>query len=297
MNANQPLVSVIIPSYNHEKYVEQSIMSVINQTYKNIELIIIDDGSKDKSPYLIKELINRVDSFRIIFEVQNNMGLCKTLNKAIRMANGEFIAILASDDMYLPNRIEECVNILSNSKANVCAVYSDGFIIDENGRKISKYSERLKVPYSERLKVSLGKNTYKELLIRNWIPALSVLYRKSSLLECGLFDENIEIEDYEIVLRLSQMFKFKSIYKPLFLYRRHGLNYSRNEIRMQEQFELIVKKYKDLSSYRNYRLALKNKDVHKLLDECNLLNIELTFRAIINKFQKKLNIRKIEVIE
>jgi alpha-1,3-rhamnosyltransferase len=252
MNVNKkPLVSVIIPSYNHEKYVEQAILSVINQTYKNIELIIIDDGSKDNSPYLIKELINRNNSFKIIFEIQDNMGLCKTLNKSIRMAKGEFVAILASDDMYLPNRIEECVNVLLNAKSNICAVYSDGFIINGNGMKIGRFSDKYTIP--------IGKNIYKELLIGNWIAALSVLYRRSSLFECGLFDENIEVEDYDMLLKLAQKFKFEYIPKPLFLYRLHGLNYSSNKTKMDEQFKVISKKYKDLQSYRNYTLALKNK--------------------------------------
>lgn len=284
MIMDQPLVSVIIPSYNHEKYVEQAIMSVINQTYKNIELIIIDDGSKDKSPYLIKELIDKVNSSKIIFETQDNMGLSRTLNKAVKMANGEFIAILASDDMYLPNRIEESVNVLSTAKPNVCAVYSDGFIIDENGRKISKYSHKFKVP--------LSKNTYKELLLRDWIAALSVLYRKSSLFQCGLFDENIEIEDYDMLLRLAQLFKFDYIPKPLFLYRWHGLNYSNDGIKMDDQLDLIIKKHKDLYSYRKYKLALKNKDFANFIRELNLLNIELIFRLIILKSQKKFSINK-----
>ncbi len=287
MNVNQPLVSIIIPSYNHEKYVEQAIMSVINQTYKNIELIIIDDGSKDKSPYLIKEIVNRTASPKIIFETQTNMGLCKTLNKAVRMANGEFISFLASDDMYLPNRIEECVNVLSNANANVCAVYSDGFIVDENGRKISKYSDKLRVP--------LCKNIYKELLLRDWIAALSVLYKKSSLLECGLFDENIEVEDYDMLLRLAQKFEFKYIPKCLFLYRRHGLNYSENTQKMLEQIEVISRKYEELYSYKNYKLALRNRDFTKLLDEINLLNIELTLRAIVYKVQKKFNVSKLHL--
>lgn len=287
MNVNQPLVSVIIPSYNHERYVEQAIMSVIDQTYKNLELIIIDDGSKDKSPYLIKTLISKFDSSNIIFEIQENKGLSKTLNKGIRMANGEFIAFLASDDMYLPNLIEECVNVLSNEKPNVCAVYTDGFIIDGNGRKICKHSEKFKIP--------LSKNVYKELLLRNWIGAVGVLYRKSSLIKCGLFDEDIEIEDYDLFLRLTKIFQIKYIPKLLFLYRRHGLNYSKDEKRVADQTKLLAKKHKDLNSYLNYRSALKNKNFIELSHECNLLNIELTFRALIKKAQKLSDLRKKEI--
>jgi alpha-1,3-rhamnosyltransferase len=287
LDVNRPIVSVIIPSYNHERFVEQAIMSVIDQTYKNFELIIIDDGSKDKSPHLIKTLINKFDSSNIIFETQENMGLSKTLNKGIRMANGEFIGFLASDDVYLPNMIEECVNVLSTEKANVCAVYSDGFIIDGDGRKICKHSEKFKIP--------LGKNAYKELLLRNWIGAGGVLYRKSSLIECGLFDENIEIEDYDLFLRLTKIFQIKYIPKLLFLYRRHSLNYSSDEKRVAEQTKLLAKKHKDLNSYLKYRSALKSKNFIELFHECNFLNIELTFRALIKKAQKVSDLRKNEI--
>jgi glycosyltransferase involved in cell wall biosynthesis len=279
MKVSQPLVSVIIPSYNHEKYVEQAIMSVVNQTYKNIELIIIDDGSKDNSPYLIKELINSIDSYKIIFEIQENMGLTKTLNKAINMANGEFIAFLASDDMYLPNRVEEGVNVFLSSKADVGVVYSDGVVIDEDGNQLYKYSEKYKVP--------LSKNTYKELLLRDWIPAPGVLYRKSSLIECGLFDESSKLEDYDILLRLSQKYKFEHISKPLFFYRVHGLNFSSDAIMMDEYLKLLSRKFNNISSFYKYRVALRNKNFIEFFHECSLLNLELTFRYIIFKIQRR----------
>lgn len=279
MSASQPLVSIVIPSYNHEKYVEQAIMSVVNQTYNNIELIIIDDGSKDKSPDLINKLISEIDTpKRILFETQSNMGLSRTLNKAIKIANGEFIGFLASDDLYLPNKIEKCMNVLSNADSHVCAVFSDGFIIDDNGIKMHNfYYKKNKKPWS--------KNIYKELLLGNWIAALSLLFRKSSLLECGLFDENLEVEDYDILLRLSQMFTLEYIPKPLFLYRVHYSNYSNNKEKMNSQLETIFRKHKDLYSYKKYTTAIKNKNIVEFFRECNLLNIELTFRAIIRELR------------
>lgn len=279
MNINQPLVSIITPAYNHEKYVEQAIKSAINQTYRNIELIIIDDGSTDKTSDIIMDFISKSAISRIIFESQENRGLSKTLNKAVRMANGEFIAILFSDGIYLPNRIEECVNVLSRAKLNVCAVYSDGFIIDENGTKVGRFTDKYIKP--------TGKNTYKELLLGNWIAALSVLYRKSSLIECGLFDENLKVEDYDMLLRLAQKYKFEYIPEPLFLYRCHELNYSSDQLKIKEQHEIIIKKHADLKLYNEFMLAYNNRNFISLVRGFNFLNVELMFRSIIRAVQNK----------
>lgn len=105
-----PLVSVIIPSYNHAKFIRQAIYSVVNQTYKNIQLIIIDDGSQDGSPSLIDEVIAGIDRLPTRLILQENRGAHDAINRGISLAEGEYIAILNSDDFYYPNRIEKLVN-------------------------------------------------------------------------------------------------------------------------------------------------------------------------------------------
>lgn len=95
--ADQPLVTVIIPSYNHERYISQSIESVVFQSYKNIEIIVIDDGSKDQSVTLINGL---ADKYGFIVIARENRGVAKTLNEGIGLARGKYMSFLASDDYY-----------------------------------------------------------------------------------------------------------------------------------------------------------------------------------------------------
>jgi len=102
-----PLVSVIIPCYNHERYVQETILSIINQTYKNIELLIIDDGSSDSSYDKIREMEEQCNRRFIRFETkrQENKGLIETLNSLINMSSGEYVFPIASDDVAFPQTI------------------------------------------------------------------------------------------------------------------------------------------------------------------------------------------------
>ena len=100
---SKTLVSVIIPAYNHEKYVQETIKSIINQTYQNIELIVIDDGSKDFTWQKILEMKDECERRfeKVHFETKQNEGTCKTLNKLLSCAQGDFIDLIASDDLVM----------------------------------------------------------------------------------------------------------------------------------------------------------------------------------------------------
>ena len=167
-----PLVTIIIPSYNHQRYIEQSILSAINQSYGNVEVIIIDDGSSDSSPEIIKRVIEQYSGEKnITFLRQNNIGLSKTLNKALSMAKGEYVQFLASDDAYLPDKTSVCVETLHKTSEKIAAVYTDGYIVNQKGQKTARFSDKYIRPISS--------NVYEELLIGNWIPALGLLYKKN----------------------------------------------------------------------------------------------------------------------
>ena len=136
MNGISPLVSVLIPAYNHEKYVQEAIQSVIDQTYQNIELIIVDDGSKDSTWKKIQEMKSVCEKrfSRILFETKKNEGTCATLNKLLTLANGEYISILASDDKFKPQLIEKTYEYLSHNSDYVLCV-GNNEIIDLNSKK------------------------------------------------------------------------------------------------------------------------------------------------------------------
>jgi len=136
-SANSPLVSVLLPSYNHEKYIKYSILSVIDQTYQNIELIIIDDGSTDSTHQVIKKLLNTYD---FQYKHRENKGLAKTLNELLSMSNGKYIALFSSDDKWDSNKIEEQVSIMEyNDKIELC--FTDFYVIDQKG-EIQKNAQR-----------------------------------------------------------------------------------------------------------------------------------------------------------
>ena len=139
MNSN-PLVTIIIPCYNHEKYIKKCIDSVLNQTYKNIELIVVDNGSLDHSGKIIKEY---VESHRIkLISLENNIphGVVNgALSIALKEASGEYVSLLYSDDWYLPRKIEEQVRLFQKSPSSVGLIYCHGFRYVESADMMKKW--------------------------------------------------------------------------------------------------------------------------------------------------------------
>ncbi|BBP00862.1 glycosyltransferase family 2 protein [Sulfuriferula nivalis] len=130
-----PLVSVAIPAYNHARYIEQCLQSVVDQTYPNIELVIIDDGSTDNTADKISAFLNRHQNrfANIIFESQNNKGVSATSNKAIALCNGEWVHLLGSDDLIHPDKIAHQQDAIKAwADPNLALVYADADYIDEN---------------------------------------------------------------------------------------------------------------------------------------------------------------------
>jgi len=115
----QPLISVVIPAYNHEKFVGAAIESVLDQSYQNFEIIVIDDGSTDRTA----EVIQSYDDTRITYLYQDNQDAYNTINRGMGLTQGDFIAILNSDDIYAPNRLERLIEAQEKTKA-VC-IFTD----------------------------------------------------------------------------------------------------------------------------------------------------------------------------
>lgn len=245
------LVSVIIPAYNHERYVQETIESVINQTYQNIELIVLDDGSSDTTWEKIQEMKPKCEQrfVRVYFGTKENEGTCKTLNKLISLSGGEFIFLIASDDVAKPDAIRAEVEFLS--KTPDCAlVVGNSEFIDADGKKCYKNKNgeltyNFKEAKFKTLAGQLGyKNlkfreesfgTYETLYLGNYIPN-GYLIRKSIFEKTGLFTPDAPLEDWWIMLQISKYAKMKFINKTLFSYRWHGENTMANKEKMDSMY-------------------------------------------------------------
>lgn len=133
----RPLVSVILPSYNHRRFVAESIGSVLRQTYPNIQLIVIDDGSTDGSAELIAEL---AATHGFHFVVQPNAGLVATLNRAKALVQGKYVSLLASDDFYHPRKIERLVDFME-TRPYYAMVHSKIVLVDDTSREVGRIDE------------------------------------------------------------------------------------------------------------------------------------------------------------
>lgn len=244
-----PLVSVLIPAYNHENYIQETIESIINQTYPNIELIILDDGSKDKTWEKITELKPKCENrfVKIHFETKQNEGTCMTLNKLLKLSSGEFVYIIASDDLAKPQAIEEEVKFLQDNPDYALAV-GDNEYVDSMGKQIfrtqkaftsniknAKY-KTVKEFLSSKLKIDFLSDdfgSYKPLYKENYIPN-GYLIRKNIFETIGNFTKNAPLEDFWLMLQISKYKKMKYIDEILFSYRIHDTNTIGNSTRMRE---------------------------------------------------------------
>jgi len=223
MASKYPLVSVVMPVYNAEKYLAEAIESILNQTYKNFEFIIVDDGSKDKSLEIIKEYAKK-DKRIIYFRNKNNLKICKTLNKGIKAARGKYIARMDADDISLPNRFEEQVKFLEkNLKVGVVGSWIEIFNEDNNRNFIRKYPVR-----DEELR--------KKIFFYSPFAHPSVIIRKKALKTVNPYNEKYVLaEDLELWFRVGERYEFANIPHTLLRYRDHKESETNKKIRLMEK--------------------------------------------------------------
>lgn len=232
------LVSVCIPAYNHEHFIEECIYSIIVQTYQNIELIVIDDGSSDKTFEKLRSLekICKKRFTHIYFQKQKNVGTKVTGNRLIDKASGKYIYMIASDDVAEPDAIKILYTFLKNNSEYVLAV-GDNQIIDKyskriywNGnRRIVNKDNAIFFTFGDYLKINPTNNkhkdfgSYADLLKGNYIPN-GYLFLRDAFIKSGKYDSDIYLEDWYLHLQLSKLGKFKYIPEVLYSYRWHCNN-------------------------------------------------------------------------
>ncbi|MBC5773492.1 glycosyltransferase [Pontibacter sp. KCTC 32443] len=214
-----PLVSIGIPNYNGSNYIVQTLESVKAQTYKNIEVFVVDDASTDDSVKVVNEWIRNNTELNVTFLIHdNNKGPCEACNTFFNLCNGEFFQYVGSDDILNPDKISKQVDILTNLGREYALVYSDTNLIDADGVLLNtSYLESLK--YNKWL-MPQG-SILEELLLFNFIQSCSPLVRTEAAKTVGGFNTYFWVEDYDLWLRLSNKYKVAYIPKTTASYRKH----------------------------------------------------------------------------
>lgn len=195
MQAEEPLVSIVIPSYNHAAFIQTCIESIINQSYRNIELIVIDDGSSDESPAILKNLQDK-HGFKLI--LRENRGLAPTVNEGLKNhATGKYVAMCASDDYWVKDKLAIQVSEMEkHPEWGMC--YGKNHFVDNKGNVVEGYARD-----NHLLK---GGYIFEELLLFRFHPHVNYMIRRDVLAEAGFYDERFATEDFYMNLKITSKY-------------------------------------------------------------------------------------------
>lgn len=236
LNSIKSIVTVGVALYNHEKYIVKCLESVVKQSYSNIELIVIDDGSKDNSFQVAKDYLeNQGYNKNYKIYTRSNKGMCNTLNEIAQQSSGKYISFIGSDDYWMVNKIEEQLEFLENNP-DIVLVHSNSKKVDENDKEIGF------LDYSS--KENSG-NIFKSIIFgKGGINTPSHLYKTEIYNTIGYYDASLKFEDTDFWLRLTKVFKIGFINKYHTYYRWHGGNLSDSKNILHFYNEELIKIYK-----------------------------------------------------
>ena len=231
------LVTVYVVNYNYGRYLEECLKSVFLQTYKNIEILLIDDGSTDQESKLILDKYE--DDSRIFLIRQDNKGLTFSNNVALKNSTGKYIMRLDADDYLVDNCVEKLVKVLDNN-SDYDLVFPDYYEISETGEIITQVCRH-----------DFSKDVQ---LLDSPAHGACTLFRRDILLEVGGYDEEIKLQDgWDIWLKLFTKSKVTNVRKPLFYYRQHSKSLTKDETNMLKTRAQILKKHIELSTYKKIK--------------------------------------------
>jgi GT2 family glycosyltransferase len=251
-------ISVIIPTYDHAAFLPQAVESVLAQTRRADELIVVDDGSTDGTGEMVAR---RYPAVRLL--TQPNRGLSAARNRGLQAARGDLVVFLDADDWLTPDALAAKSSVLERD-ATLGWVYSDLFLTDEAGAVTRRVSEAWRYP-GRRLEGWI----FEELLLGNFFPVHAVMARRHTVLEAGGFDERLpNHEDYDLWLRLSRRAPVAYVDRPLGYYRlkaarmsadRHAMAVTALSIaaRLERQFPGEVRQRRAAWQRRKADLALE----------------------------------------
>lgn len=229
-----PLVSIVVVSYNHSKYIRENLDSIKAQTYPNIELIVADDASRDNSVEVFEQWLAENNYPAKKNYHTKNTGLATMLNECMEVITGKYVKFIAADDFLHPHSIEKCVRKLEELGEEYGMVFSDTFTVNDNSGTEQDFAD-----YNALGNVT--KEEFRKLLIfGNRIAALTVLMRTKALKETGHYDSTFLAEDYYRWLKISEKYFIGYLPEKLAYYRLHGSNISKAKMEILDEENLLL---------------------------------------------------------
>ena len=232
--SSSPLVSVIIPAYNAERFIERTLNSVLSQTYQHLEVLVVDDGSKDRTPEIVKSIAQQ--DHRVILLQQSNSGVAAARNLAIQKAKGEFIAPIDADDIWYPENLEKQVRCLLKSEPSVGLVYSWSVDIDEKDSPTGGFCAS-----------KIEGKVYTTLVCHNFIGNASATlirracFEKVGSYNCQMKEQNAQgCEDWDVYLRIAEHYEFRVVPEFLIGYRKIFNSMSCDYSKMAQSHSLML---------------------------------------------------------
>lgn len=282
-----PPVTVICLCFNQGRFVKEAICSVLDQTYPNIQLLVVDDASTDESVDVIGDLVAARPEIQF-FRLTRNVGNCKAFNYALRYAAGDYIIDLAADDFLLPERVSRGVSALREAGDNFGVNFSDADWVAENGAHLWRHSVRF--PH---VAIPQG-NIYKELISRFFICSPTMIFRRSVIDALGGYDEDLAYEDFDFWIRSSRNFYY--CYTPEVLVKKRVVNHSMS----QKQFAFfspqlrstfrVCEKIMALNRSHAEQKALGQRILYEIMVCVRLLNFSLA-REYLKLYIKNTQLR------
>ncbi len=241
---SNPLISIVCPLYNAERFITLSLQSALNQSFQDFEIIVVDDGSSDRSSELVNKLISKDSRITLLQEIHH--GIATTRNIGIKRSHGELIAFLDADDLWHPDKLSQQLSSLrQHPEAGIISCLS--VLIDEENKILGWIGG-----------VNLNGMVYKHTLERNGISCGSIpLIKKECLYEVGLFDPKLTAaSDWDCWIKITKHYPLFTIPKPLVGYRRSAISTTKNYDQIMEDSKNVLKKIDNISKrFYNYCLS------------------------------------------
>ncbi|MEA5401570.1 glycosyltransferase [Arcicella sp. DC2W] len=252
---NQPIVTVIALCYNHSKFLVESLSSVLHQTYKAIQLIVVDDASEDDSQQKILTFLQDYPAVQWIFN-EKNTGNCKSFNQALFLAKGKYIIDLSTDDVLEKTRIEKQVRYFESLSDSHGVVFSNAIFIDEQGKI-------LRTLYDKNQSIPEG-NIYSKLIEQSFVLPSTMMVKKEVLEELKGYDETLAYEDFDFWIRSSRNWEYA--YLPEILTYQRVVSASLSSKFIQKKNQLVISTVKVCAKIQSLnRNETENKSLIKRL--------------------------------